>query len=101
MISPTVVDETKLAVAPNAEQDEALAREEAYVRLWLQRVKSAKRKWESDFKRMREAFGVPTEVPPSLFYEQYDTEPVIDIKDPAVVEPLKAALAAAWERQRG
>jgi ferredoxin--NADP+ reductase len=47
-----------------------------------------------DFKRMREALGVPTEVPPSLFYEQYDTEPVIDIKTPAVIEPLRERMLA-------
>ena len=28
-----------------------------------------------------------------MFYEQYDTEPVINIKDPAVVEPLTRAHA--------
>lgn len=48
-----------------------------------------------DHKRMREALGCPEDAPASLFFEQYDNEPVIDIKDPAVVEPLKAALAAA------
>jgi ferredoxin--NADP+ reductase len=48
-----------------------------------------------DHKRMREALGVPTEVPPSLFYEQYDTEPVIDLKTPAVIEPLRARMVAA------
>jgi len=48
-----------------------------------------------DFKRIREALGVPTETPPSVFYEQYDTEPVINIKDPAVVEPLRARMQAA------
>ncbi|MEZ4402435.1 MAG: hypothetical protein R3B06_20590 [Kofleriaceae bacterium] len=48
-----------------------------------------------DHKRMREALGVPPELEASLFYEQYDTEPVIDIKNPDVVAPLKAQLAAA------
>jgi len=48
-----------------------------------------------DFKRIREALGVPTETPASVFYEQYDTEPVINIKDPATVEPLKARMQAA------
>ncbi|HEY0255667.1 MAG TPA: hypothetical protein VGC41_29260 [Kofleriaceae bacterium] len=48
-----------------------------------------------DFKRIREALGVPPEAKDSVFYEQYDTEPVINIKDPAVVEPLKARMAAA------
>ena len=48
-----------------------------------------------DFKRIREALGVPAEAKDSVFYEQYDTEPVIAIKDPAVVEPLKARMQAA------
>jgi len=48
-----------------------------------------------DFKRIREALGVPPELKDSVFYEQYDTEPVINIKDPAVVEPLKARMQAA------
>lgn len=48
-----------------------------------------------DHKRMREALGVPTEAPPTLFYEQYDTEPVIDLKTPAVIEPLRARMIAA------
>jgi NAD(P)H-flavin reductase len=51
-----------------------------------------------DFKRIREALGVPAEVPPSLFYEQYDTEPVIDIKNPEVIEPLKAQMAEGLKR---
>jgi ferredoxin-NADP reductase len=48
-----------------------------------------------DQKRVREALGVPATVPSNLFFEQYDTEPVIDIKNPAVTEPLKAEMAAA------
>jgi ferredoxin/flavodoxin---NADP+ reductase len=51
-----------------------------------------------DHKRMREALGVATELPASLFYEQYDTEPVIDIKNPEVVAPLAAQLSAALAR---
>ncbi len=47
-----------------------------------------------DFKRIREALGVPAETKDSVFYEQYDTEPVINIKDPTVVEPLKARMQA-------
>lgn len=53
-----------------------------------------------DHKRMRDALGVPASEPATLFYEQYDTEPVINIKDPAVVEPLKLQLATALERLR-
>jgi len=52
-----------------------------------------------DFKRIREALGVPAEAKDSVFYEQYDTEPVINIKDPAVVEPLKARMQAALAAQ--
>jgi ferredoxin--NADP+ reductase len=48
-----------------------------------------------DFKRIREALGVPADAKDSVFYEQYDTEPVINIKDPSVVEPLKARMQAA------
>jgi ferredoxin--NADP+ reductase len=48
-----------------------------------------------DFKRIREALGVPADVKDSVFYEQYDTEPVINIKDPTVVEPLRARMQKA------
>ena len=48
-----------------------------------------------DFKRIREALGVPADCKDRVFYEQYDTEPVINIKDPAVVEPLRARMQAA------
>jgi ferredoxin--NADP+ reductase len=48
-----------------------------------------------DFKRIREALGVPADVKDSVFYEQYDTEPIINIKDPTVVEPLRARMQAA------
>jgi ferredoxin/flavodoxin---NADP+ reductase len=48
-----------------------------------------------DFKRIREALGVASEVPASLFYEQYDNEPVIDVKNPDNVAPLKARMQAA------
>jgi len=48
-----------------------------------------------DQKRMREALGVPADVPAALFYEQYDTEPVIDLKTPAVIDPLRARMVAA------
>lgn len=48
-----------------------------------------------DFKRIREALGVPDDVKDSVFYEQYDTEPVINIKDPNVVEPLRARMQTA------
>lgn len=48
-----------------------------------------------DQKRMREALGVNPGIEAALFYEQYDTEPVINIKDPALMEPLKERMKAA------
>ncbi|HEY0483551.1 MAG TPA: hypothetical protein VGD37_38800 [Kofleriaceae bacterium] len=51
-----------------------------------------------DFKRIREALGVPPDAKDSVFYEQYDTEPVINIKDPTVVEPLRARMQTALAR---
>jgi ferredoxin-NADP reductase len=54
-----------------------------------------------DFKRIREALGVPAEIKDSVFYEQYDTEPVIAIKDPAVVEPLRARMQAGLAKLSG
>jgi ferredoxin-NADP reductase len=48
-----------------------------------------------DFKRIREALGVPADAKDSVFYEQYDTEPVIDIKNEDVIAPLRARMQAA------
>ena len=48
-----------------------------------------------DHRRMRKAFDVPDKAPATLFYEQYDTTPVLDIKDPNVAAPLRKALAKA------
>ncbi len=51
-----------------------------------------------DFKRIREALGVPADAKDSVFYEQYDTEPVINVKDPSAVEPLRERMQAALAR---
>jgi ferredoxin--NADP+ reductase len=48
-----------------------------------------------DQKRVREALGVPKEVESNLFFEQYDTEPVIDIKNPEMIAPLREQMVAA------
>ncbi|MBS1123900.1 MAG: hypothetical protein H6Q90_6128, partial [Deltaproteobacteria bacterium] len=37
----------------------------------------------------------------SVFYEQYDTEPVINIKDPAVVAPLRERMQAGLAKLSG
>jgi ferredoxin-NADP reductase len=48
-----------------------------------------------DHKRIREALGVPADAKDGIFFEQYDTEPVINIKDPEVVAPLRARMQTA------
>ncbi len=46
-------------------------------------------------RKLRRALEVPEETPASLFFEQYDATPVIDVKDPEVMEPLRAQLRGA------
>lgn len=43
-------------------------------------------------RKTRTALGIPAEVPPSLFWEQYDTTPILDLKDPVLVAELKTHL---------
>lgn len=50
-------------------------------------------------KAIGEALGVPPEVSASMFYEQYDPTPVIDIDDPAVIEPLRARVQEVLARR--
>ncbi|HUS65992.1 MAG TPA: FAD-binding oxidoreductase [Kofleriaceae bacterium] len=46
-------------------------------------------------RRIRKALDIADDVPPTMWWEQYDNTPVIDINDPAVVGQLKDQLAAA------
>lgn len=46
-------------------------------------------------RKLRRALELDEGIHATLFYEQYDTTPVIPIDDPAVMEPLKAQLRAA------
>lgn len=48
-----------------------------------------------DNRKLRRALEVPEGVSNSLFFEQYDATPVIDVKDPEVLEPLREELHAA------
>lgn len=43
-------------------------------------------------KRIRAALRLPEDLPPSLFYEQYDTAPVINLDDEELLEALRSAL---------
>lgn len=47
-------------------------------------------------RRIRQALEIPDEKPIGVWWEQYDTTPVIDIKDEALVGQLKEQLRAAW-----
>jgi ferredoxin--NADP+ reductase len=51
-----------------------------------------------DFPRIRKALDVPEDRHASVFWEQYDTEPVINLKDPSVVEPLRVRMQAGLAR---
>ena len=45
--------------------------------------------------RLRRVLGIGDDTPPSIFYEQYDTDPPLDVKDEALMERLRADLRAA------
>jgi ferredoxin/flavodoxin---NADP+ reductase len=43
-------------------------------------------------RRIRKALEIPEDQETTLYYEQYDSEPVINVNDPAVIEALKASM---------
>lgn len=45
--------------------------------------------------KLRRAFGIPDGTPASLFFEQYDSDPVIDLSDEALVRGCRERLASA------
>ncbi len=45
--------------------------------------------------RVRDALGVPPDRPASLFFEQYDVAPVIDLGDPGIVGRLRTEMQRA------
>jgi ferredoxin--NADP+ reductase len=49
-------------------------------------------------RRLRKILEVPEETPASLFYEQYDTTPVVPVDDEAAMADLRARLRAAIAR---
>lgn len=48
-------------------------------------------------RKIRRALGAPDDLEPSLFFEQYDNTPVIDMKDEALMADLGAKLKAALD----
>lgn len=51
-----------------------------------------------DNKKLRRALEAPADVEPTVYFEQYDTTPVVDLNDPVVMEPLQAQLREALAR---
>lgn len=49
-------------------------------------------------RKLRRAFELSEEIAPTLFFEQYDTTPVIDIKNPQVMDPLRQELHDALKK---
>lgn len=49
-------------------------------------------------RKLRRAFEVPDDVEASLFFEQYDSTPVIEIDNPRVLDPLRDRLHSALAR---
>ena len=49
-------------------------------------------------RKIRKALDVPEGQPPAMWWEQYDTDPVVDLKNPEVVGSLKAELLPAMPK---
>ncbi len=58
-------------------------------------VRLARRGFVADDRRMRRLLRIPEGTPGSLFFEQYDNEPVIDPEDGALLERLRGDLDRA------
>lgn len=58
-------------------------------------VRMISRGFVPENRKLRRALEVDDGVEASLFFEQYDSTPVIDIKNPEVIEPLRRQLHAA------
>jgi ferredoxin--NADP+ reductase len=56
----------------------------------------APRGFVPDNRRIRKALEVPDDMPAHVWWEQYDTTPVIDVNDPALIARLSGELRAAW-----
>ena len=56
-------------------------------------IRLAERGFVPGDRRLRRVLEIPDDVPASLYYEQYDTEPVIDLDDEELVSGLRRKLA--------
>jgi ferredoxin/flavodoxin---NADP+ reductase len=59
-------------------------------------MRLAPRGFVPDNRRIRKALEIPEDMPPHVWWEQYDNTPVIDVEDAALVARLSAELRAAW-----
>lgn len=58
-------------------------------------IRMLERGFVPENRRLRRALEIPESVPASIFFEQYDTTPVIDIKNPELMASLRDTLHAA------
>jgi ferredoxin--NADP+ reductase len=54
--------------------------------------RTAFRGFVPETRKLRRALEVPDDVASSLFFEQYDTTPIIEVDDPEIMEPLRKQL---------
>jgi ferredoxin--NADP+ reductase len=59
-------------------------------------MRLARRGFVPDHRRIRKVLEIPEEMGSNVWWEQYDTTPVVDIHDPALVARLKDELRAGW-----
>ena len=52
----------------------------------------AERGYIPHHRKLRKELGIADDIPSSIYYEQYDSEPVIDLKDTALVEKIKGQI---------
>ena len=59
-------------------------------------MRLAPRGFVPDNRRIRKALEIPEDMPPHVWWEQYDNTPVINVDDTALVARLAGELRAAW-----
>jgi hypothetical protein len=61
-------------------------------------VSMTDRAFVPDDHALRKALGVPPEIEDSSFFEHHDPQPVVDVTDAAVIEPLRRRMQAGLAR---
>jgi ferredoxin--NADP+ reductase len=64
-------------------------------------IRLVRRGFVPDDRKLRKVLAVPDDVKPTLFFEQYDTTPVVDIEDEALMSRLRGELSEGLARLNG